>query len=1212
MRKGGTTARVAAAILAAAMVVTTAIPASAAGLTVETTEQGAVNGVSRVIGLRGSWSEEGSMGSGASEKKYSYVNRTEDAVYVSGTAEALKYGDSLYKSGNDYYEDAYQAAPSVVKLSGKVIIVPETLQADQATGLYVVGGKNYSEKYSTGMEDGKDEYGDTNWKTLAYYVHEDSEVEVLGNVPGEFASSYYSNWSSNDLTEAVNSVFGREKSTDSSSCAYFEAKGKTYTNIGVKTAWAEAAGKYTVKCVYARKRDEISFSSKYQRINWNEVTNQTEMDSNGKYLHVGYQVRVEDKEVNLDKVAANGSGFQTFTAETDYTTVSSYPSTARVKYEVRAVYYTETPVYENRVDEETGKPYEHKLGTTYAIVKAGAWSEPFTYAWSLPSVPAVTGLKWQLKKAGKAELSWNAVKAANGYTIEYVSSPTPITDFSAAEWNELGSVGTNVTHYSVSTDNFGTSNGAENRYRYYRIRAYVRLSQDNGTRNYGAYSNIAAGTLDKRANTPAIKGVKVEKNNDGSFNLAWNAIDEDARVYVYASKDQKMFNTMEYAYKDLDIIGKDSTGRTYKLGIVDDGYYDDDDYDYYKYYAVSSMKDKFQIINKKVKSSYVGTGIDSISSSKLVSGLGLEVGEKYYFVVATIDDVNHETDRSASTPYTANVAKAAGADNTVRFGFYNDIAVSGKVSAKAAINITEPSTTSGKKSITMNFHKGSHVTGYEISRKNKKGKFQKIATINSNQYIDEALSENTVYDYQARGYYYNPDTKKSAYSEYVYFSAETSNDTYLELKAEKKSKNSVKLQWTKVPGAAQYDIYRSYTSSQNTKYSPSKNGYGDGKYALSNAKWEKVKTIAKAKTVTYTDKKLKKGTSYNYRVVATYGSGKKTRQVFATASVILKMEMPKNLKLTVSKNNVKAAWDKDAFASKYEIKYKKYDAEGRPEKNTWTTKSTKKNSYTIKKIAKGGSVEIRVRAYGGKQWSGYVESEISNGELAAAKSITAKEITEKNAKGTKTAAVQIKWSKVPDAAYYVVHRSTSPVAYYNQDKKVYDQPNDSNWALISKESNADENVSCSTVPYREYKFTEGSVVGTKTVDRARLQTGVTYYYYVTAYSADGQRVSAGYNKPASICYKAVVSIKSIKAAKGKVTLKMTKVSKAKKYVIYRSTKKSAGFEMIGTAKSTTYVDKTVKKGKKYYYKVVAIASGANGLKGDIVTNASSVKSVKAK
>ena len=286
--------------------------------------------------------------------------------------------------------------------------------------------------------------------------------------------------------------------------------------------------------------------------------------------------------------------------------------------------------------------------------------------------------------------------------------------------------------------------------------------------------------------------------------------------------------------------------------------------------------------------------------------------------------------------------------------------------------------------------------------------------------------------------------------------------------------------------------------------------------------------------------------------------------------------------------------------------------ENRAEKLTWTVKSTKKNYYTIKNIAKGGKVEVQVRAYGDKKWSVYTGTYTkANGELAAAKNVTAKEVTETLADGkTKTTAVKVTWKKVSGAAYYKVFRSTSPVADYNADNKTYYRPDDDNFTLISKESNADETYD--NVFYKDYKNVSGSVVGTKATDRARLQTGVTYYYYVAAYSENGTRISKGFNKPASICYKATPVISKVTIKKGKVTLKVAKVTGAKQYEIYRSTKKNKGYEKIGVTKKnkTTYTDTKVKKGKTYYYKVVAV--GTNGLKGDFVSAASAAKKVKAK
>jgi fibronectin type 3 domain-containing protein len=51
------------------------------------------------------------------------------------------------------------------------------------------------------------------------------------------------------------------------------------------------------------------------------------------------------------------------------------------------------------------------------------------------------------------------------------------------------------------------------------------------------------------------------------------------------------------------------------------------------------------------------------------------------------------------------------------------------------------------------------------------------------------------------------------------------------------------------------------------------------------------------------------------------------------------------------------------------------------------------------------------------------------------------------------------------------------------------------------------------------------------------------------------------------------------------------VEGATKYVIYRSTSKSKGYKVIGENETLTYEDLTAKKGKTYYYKVVAVGEG---------------------
>lgn len=67
-----------------------------------------------------------------------------------------------------------------------------------------------------------------------------------------------------------------------------------------------------------------------------------------------------------------------------------------------------------------------------------------------------------------------------------------------------------------------------------------------------------------------------------------------------------------------------------------------------------------------------------------------------------------------------------------------------------------------------------------------------------------------------------------------------------------------------------------------------------------------------------------------------------------------------------------------------------------------------------------------------------------------------------------------------------------------------------------------------------------------------------------------------------------VSKVKIKAGKKKAMLTITKAKGAKKYEIYRSTKKKRGFKKVATVVKTKYTNKKLKSKKTYYYKVRAI------------------------
>lgn len=65
------------------------------------------------------------------------------------------------------------------------------------------------------------------------------------------------------------------------------------------------------------------------------------------------------------------------------------------------------------------------------------------------------------------------------------------------------------------------------------------------------------------------------------------------------------------------------------------------------------------------------------------------------------------------------------------------------------------------------------------------------------------------------------------------------------------------------------------------------------------------------------------------------------------------------------------------------------------------------------------------------------------------------------------------------------------------------------------------------------------------------------------------------------------NLKVTQSGKNNAKVKWSKVEGATKYTVYRSTSKNGKYKKIGTSKTNSYKDAKLKKGKKYYYKVVA-------------------------
>lgn len=104
----------------------------------------------------------------------------------------------------------------------------------------------------------------------------------------------------------------------------------------------------------------------------------------------------------------------------------------------------------------------------------------------------------------------------------------------------------------------------------------------------------------------------------------------------------------------------------------------------------------------------------------------------------------------------------------------------------------------------------------------------------------------------------------------------------------------------------------------------------------------------------------------------------------------------------------------------------------------------------------------------------------------------------------------------------------------------------------------------------------------------KLKTGKTYSYKVKAYRViNNKKVYGNPSAKAAAAPKLSAPATKVTAKKGKILVSWKKVSGAKKYQVYKSTKKTGTFCKTKATTKTTFNDTKVKSGKTYYYKVRA-------------------------
>jgi fibronectin type 3 domain-containing protein len=246
--------------------------------------------------------------------------------------------------------------------------------------------------------------------------------------------------------------------------------------------------------------------------------------------------------------------------------------------------------------------------------------------------------------------------------------------------------------------------------------------------------------------------------------------------------------------------------------------------------------------------------------------------------------------------------------------------------------LTASSKSTSYNSVTLSYGSVHGASEYEIYRSTKKTSgFKKIATTSNTSYTNKSLAVNSTYYYKVRG---KQISSGKAY--YTNWSSIFTKKTVIgksTIKVSKKTYNSVKLSWTKADGATKYKVYRSTKKTSGYKA---------------------IKTVT---GTSYTNKSLKTGTTYYYKLVPYRGTAKGAATKIVSAKLVL--SKPKvSYSTPVAVGSVKVKWSKVSGASGYKL-YRATSKSG----NYKLIKTTKSTSYTNKKLKNNKTYYYKVKAY---------------------------------------------------------------------------------------------------------------------------------------------------------------------------------------------------------------------------------------------------------
>ncbi len=539
--------------------------------------------------------------------------------------------------------------------------------------------------------------------------------------------------------------------------------------------------------------------------------------------------------------------------------------------------------------------------------------------------------------------------------------------------------------------------------------------------------------------------------------------------------------------------------------------------------------------NYTAKSNYAQFSWDSVSGADGYKVYRYNSKTKAWSIIATISDssVTSYTDKnlSANTHYKYKVQA---------YRSYNGSQCHSEISGAIDI-LTAPATVSFSSgfgyttsSVTCRWSSVDGATGYEVYRydtASKKWVLLGTVTSGATSFTDSGLTAGESYRYIVR-----PFSENGGVTSYGYFGSEL--NAFAKCATAKISStysvgtDFITINWGKVNGASGYKVYR---------------------YNSKTKAWDRIATISNSSTLTYTDSKLSKNTTYQYKVQAyrSYNGAQchgdmSTSASFSTASLSAPVTVS-NFSYTTS--SVTFRWNKVSGASGYVIY--KYNSTTKGWDKLTTVSGVNNVSYTDKGLTAGGVYKYKIQAYMNRSNGSVVYSPLSDVLTTFAKcdKVTIKNYT------VSANSVTINWSKINGAHGYKVYR-------YNTSTGKWDRIANLWGSDIT--SYQDKNV----------------------------KSGTTYQYRVHAYRqyngahCHGDLSDTLTAKAQDMTVKVIVKDKSTNS----VTLKWSKYS-GSGYYVYQ--KINGHYELIATLKNADYTSYTVTgltPGTRYYFAVRAFST----------------------